>query len=130
GIGFGARTPVAMLRVSAWTEPHPLVVGRPRVDSVCAALTGNLLVGISMPILLRRNASMCAPTALALPAHAVVGSRAGYAQLVVDTAVIPAALTVTSPAVVLASAAGAALLNLVLIMNHRPGRYLGGVRPG
>src|SRR5690606_31105167 len=129
GIGFGVRTLVAILLVSAWTELHPLVVEMPRIDSVYAALTGNLLVGISMLILFRHNASMGGLNTLALLAQDVLGWRAGYVQLALDTAVIVAALTVASPAIVLASAAGAALLNLVLIMNHRPGRYLGGVRP-
>ena len=130
GLAFGVRTLVAIALVGAWTEVHPRIVDLAGLPSLYAALTGNLLVGISMLILFRHNASMGGLNTLALLAQDVLGWRAGYVQLVMDTAVILAALTVTSPAVVLASAAGAALLNLVLIMNHRPGRYLGGVRPG
>lgn len=130
GIGFGVRTLVAIALVGALTELHPLVVDVSTIDSVYAALTGNLLVGISMLILFRHNASMGGLNTLALLAQDVLGWRAGYVQLACDVLVIAAALTVASPGVVLASAVGAGLLNLVLIMNHRPGRYLGGVLPG
>ncbi len=130
GIGFGVRTLVAIALVGGWTEVHPLLVDVSAINSVYAALTGNLLVGISMLILFRHNASMGGLNTLALIAQDLLGWRAGYVQLALDVVVIAAALTVASPTVVAASAVGAGLLNLVLIMNHRPGRYLGGVRPG
>lgn len=126
GAGFGVRTLVAIVLVGLWTEAHPLLVDLPHINSVYAALTGNLLVGISMLIVFRHNASMGGLNTLALLAQDTLGWRAGYVQLAFDVVIIAAALTVTSPAVVLASAVGAGLLNLVLIMNHRPGRYLGG----
>lgn len=50
--------------------------------------------------------------------------RAGYVQLGLDTAVVVAFLAVGDTTQVLLAAAGAVVLNLVLAMNHRPGRYL------
>jgi hypothetical protein len=41
-----------------------------------------------------------------------------------DTAVVVAFFAVGDTTQVLLSAAGAVVLNLVLAMNHRPGRYL------
>ena len=67
----------------------------------------------------------CAIQLHALLAQDRFGWPAGYVQLACDVVIIAAALTVASPAVVAASALGAGLLNLVLVMNHRPGRYLG-----
>lgn len=124
GWGFTLRTLAAIGLVGAWTELHPLVVEVPRIQPVYAALTGNLVVGISMLILFRHNASMGGLNTLALLAQDRLGWRAGYVQLACDVVIIAAALTVAPVAVVAASALGAALLNLVLVMNHRPGRYL------
>lgn len=125
GLAFGVRTLVAIALVGAWTEVHPRIVDLAGLSSLYAALTGNLLVGISMLILFRHNASMGGLNTLALLAQDRFGWPAGYVQLACDVVIIAAALTVASPAVVAASALGAGLLNLVLVMNHRPGRYLG-----
>ena len=45
--------------------------------------------------------------------------------MVLDVAIVLAALALVSPVMVLLSAAGATLLNFILALNHRPGRYLG-----
>jgi uncharacterized membrane-anchored protein YitT (DUF2179 family) len=41
----------------------------------------------------------------------------------VDTCVVLASLFVVSLPMLAASIAGAAILNLIIVMNHRPGRY-------
>ena len=129
GVGFGLRTLVAIGLVGGWTEVHPLVVDLGALPSLYAAVTGNLLIGISMLILFRHNASMGGLNTLALLAQDRFGWSAGYVQLAFDVVIIVAALSVASPGVVAASALGAALLNLILVMNHRPGRYLGASLP-
>jgi uncharacterized membrane-anchored protein YitT (DUF2179 family) len=126
GVGFGVRTLISIVLVGLWTELHPLMIEIVRIDRVHGAVTGNLLIGLGMLILFLHNASMGGLNTLALLAQDLLGLRAGYVQLAFDIVIITAALTVTEPAVVAASALGAALLNLVLIMNHRPGRYVGG----
>lgn len=45
--------------------------------------------------------------------------------MAMDLGVILAALVVIEIPLVLVSAVGAVLLNLVLALNHRPGRYTG-----
>lgn len=126
GVGFGVRTLASIVLVGLGAQLHPAVLDVAAVEPVYAALTGNLLAGIGMLILFRHNASMGGLNTLALLAQDYLGLRAGYVQLALDVVIIAAALTVATPPVVLASAVGAGLLNLVLIMNHRPGRYLGG----
>jgi len=125
GFGFGARTLISIVLLGLWAELHPLFLDASGVDPVYAALTGNLLAGIGMLILFRHNASMGGLNTLALLAQDLLGLRAGSVQLAFDVVIIAVALTVAPPAIVAASALGAGLLNLVLIMNHRPGRYLG-----
>jgi hypothetical protein len=45
--------------------------------------------------------------------------------MVLDLCVVVGALLVAPVSHVLISALGAALLNVVLVLNHRPGRYTG-----
>ena len=130
GIGFGVRTLIAIGLVGGFTELHAMLAGPTELPSLYAAITGNLLVGISMLILFRHNASMGGLNTLALLAQDRFGWSAGYVQLACDVVIIAAALAVVPPLVVLVSAFGAGILNLVLVMNHRPGRYLGASLPG
>jgi hypothetical protein len=46
-------------------------------------------------------------------------------QLGCDAVVLLLSVLVVPPLVLLLSVAGAVVLNLVLAVNHRPGRYLG-----
>jgi uncharacterized membrane-anchored protein YitT (DUF2179 family) len=129
GWWFGVRTLVSVGLVGGGTELHAMLLDVDGLAPVYGALTGSLLAGIGMLILFRHNASMGGFNTLALLAQDLWGLRAGYVQLTCDVVIILAALTVAPPSIVAASAAGAALLNLVLIMNHRPGRYFPGGAP-
>lgn len=123
---FAARTAVSIVLVGLWTELHPLLMDVRELNLLHGTLTGNLVIGVGMLILFRHNGSMGGLNTLALLAQDTLGWRAGYVQLAFDVVIIAVALTVTPVHVVAASALGAALLNLVLVMNHRPGRYVGG----
>lgn len=123
---FAVRTAVSIVLVGLWTELHPLLMDVRELNLLHGTLTGNLVIGVGMLILFRHNGSMGGLNTLALLAQDTLGWRAGYVQLAFDVVIIAVALTVTPVHVVAASALGAALLNLVLVMNHRPGRYLGG----
>ncbi len=90
-----------------------------------AILLGNLLVGTGILVLFRHQSSVGGFSILALVAQERAGWRAGYVQLGLDLAVILAAFAVVDPVRVALSAAGAVVLNLVLALNHKPGRYLG-----
>ncbi|MHA7143483.1 YitT family protein [Arthrobacter sp. TmT3-37] len=125
GWDFTLRTMAAVALVSALSYLHPLALGNVMLDPLYAALGGNLLAGVGLLILFRHKASLGGFNILALILQERLGWRAGYVQMGLDTAVILTALTVVEPAGVLLSAVGAVLLNLVLALNHRPGRYLG-----
>ena len=53
------------------------------------------------------------------------GWRAGYVQMGLDLVTVLLAATVTDWRTVGLSLVGAVVVNLVLALNHRPGRYLG-----
>ena len=51
--------------------------------------------------------------------------RAGYFQLGVDAAILVAAFFILPFDRVLYSILGAVVLNMIVALNHRPGRYVG-----
>lgn len=125
GRSFTVRSAVAVALVSAFSSLHRHVLPVGDLSGTYAVVTGNLLIGIGLLILFRHGASLGGFNILALLAQERLGWRAGYVQLVLDVCVILSALTVASPLVVLLSALGAFVLNVVLALNHRPGRYQG-----
>jgi len=52
------------------------------------------------------------------------GIRAGKLQMAIDLTILSASVLVVSPWALACSVLGAVLMNLVIAMNHRPGRYL------
>jgi uncharacterized membrane-anchored protein YitT (DUF2179 family) len=125
GWDFTLRTMAAVALVSGLSYLHPLALGGLTLDPLYAALGGNLLAGVGLLILFRHKASLGGFNILALILQERLNWRAGYVQMALDTGIILAAFTVVEPVTVLLSAIGAVLLNLVLALNHRPGRYLG-----
>lgn len=125
GLDFSVRTLISIALVSAFAALHPLMLPIPALNPVYATLVGNLLAGVGMLMLFRHRSSLGGLNTLALIVQDRTGWRAGYVQLAFDVVIITASLLVVPPANVLLSAAGAVVLNIVLALNHRPGRYLG-----
>lgn len=125
GWDFTLRTMAAVALVAGLSDLHPIALGTLTLDPLYAALGGNLLAGVGLLILFRHKASLGGFNILALILQERLGWRAGYIQMALDTTVVLAALSVVAPASVLLSAVGAVVLNLVVALNHRPGRYLG-----
>lgn len=128
GPSFTIRSLISVVLVSSLASLHEHVAGGLGLDEMepaYAVLTGNLLIGIGLLIVFRHGSSLGGFNILALLAQERLGLRAGYVQMVLDVCVVLSAFTVASPGLVLLSALGAALLNLVLALNHRPGRYRG-----
>jgi uncharacterized membrane-anchored protein YitT (DUF2179 family) len=125
GWNFALRTGLAIALVSAMASLHPWALGQLETHPVYGVLGGNLLAGVGLLILFRHKSSLGGFNILALLLQEKLKWRAGYVQMVLDVAIVLSALALVPPLLVLLSAAGATLLNLVLALNHRPGRYLG-----
>jgi uncharacterized membrane-anchored protein YitT (DUF2179 family) len=125
GWDFTLRTGVSIALVSLFSGLQPAMFGTVEVPVLYGVLGGNVLAGVGLLIVFRHRASIGGFNVVALLAQERLGWRAGYVQMALDTVVVLLALTVVEPVTVLVSAVGAALLNLVLALNHRPGRYLG-----
>lgn len=125
GLDFSIRTLLSIALVSGFGYLHPLMLPEQQPNPVYATLVGNLLAGVGMLMVFRHRSSLGGLNTAALIIQDRVGWRAGYVQLVFDVVIIAMALAVVPVANVLLSAAGAVVLNIVLALNHRPGRYLG-----
>lgn len=125
GWDFTVRTAVSIGLVSGLSVVHEELLGIDELDPVYATGAGNLLAGIGLLILFRHRASLGGISILALLAQEHMGIRAGWVQMAFDVLIVSAALLVVPWTVVLLSAGGVVLLNLVLALNHRPGRYIG-----
>lgn len=125
GAGFTARSVVAVAAVAGFSLVHPDALSVASLSPVYGTLVGNLGVGVGLLVLFRHRTSLGGFGVLALLAQERLGWRAGWVQLGFDAAVVLAAAGVAPPGTVLLSAGGAVLLNVVIALNHRPGRYLG-----
>ena len=126
GVAFTLRTIVTVGLVSLFSSIIPSLVSFDHLDPVYGILVGNLLAGVGMLILFRHGSSLGGFNVLALLMQERFGWRAGYVQMTLDVIVVLASFAVVSPWTVLISAVGAAVLNVVLALNHRPGRYVAG----
>lgn len=125
GWDFTLRTGLSIALVSLFSSLQAAMFGTIDVPTYFGVLGGNVLAGVGLLIVFRHRSSIGGFNIVALVAQERLGWRAGYVQMALDTAVVLLALTVVEPLTVLVSAVGAALLNLVLALNHRPGRYMG-----
>lgn len=126
GWPFTLRSIAAVVGVSTLSQLQPQLIAVTRVAPLYAAVVGNLTLGLAILILFRHGASLGGFTVVALLAQERRGWRAGYVQLGLDAGVLATSAAVAPAGTVLCSVVGAVVLNLVLAMNHRPGRYLGG----
>lgn len=125
GHAFTLKTFAAVALLSVETEILPMLLAFAHLQPVYAAVTGGLLIGIGLLILFRHQASVGGVGIVAVALQERRGWRAGTVQMGIDIVILLAALLVVPIAQVLLSIVGALSLNLVLAINHRPGRYVG-----
>lgn len=126
GWAFTLKTVAGVAAIALFSELHQWALGEVHLPALYAALGGNLMIGVGILVLFRHGASLGGFNVLALILQERFGWRAGYVQMALDVLVVLAALAVVPFTNVLMSALGAVVLNIVLALNHRPGRYLGG----
>lgn len=125
GWDFTIRTIVSIALVSAWALVHDAFFPIAWIQPWYGTLAGNLLAGVGVLILFRHRSSVGGINIIGLEVQDRTGFRAGWTMMIFDILIILGALLVIPWPNVLMSAVGAVLLNLVLALNHRPGRYLG-----
>ncbi|MGQ9368515.1 YitT family protein [Azospirillum sp. A39] len=124
GWRMAVRTFVAVALVSLFTRLTPTWVAFERLEPLYAAVVGGGLMGLGLLILFRHRTGLGGTNILALYLQERFGIRAGYFQLGVDTMIVLGACFVVEPDKVALSLVGATVLNLIIAVNHRPGRYM------
>jgi len=122
---FTLKSLVSVVAASACVGLHQTYAHLVHVEQVYGVLAGNLLTGLGVLFLFRHASSVGGFSALVLIVQEKLGWPAGYVQMALDVLVVVSAFAVVPPEDVLLSAVGAAVLNAVLVLNHKPGRYMG-----
>ena len=94
---------------------HPLFAG----------LMGGFLIGTGLLMLFRHKASLGGLNIVVLYLQDRHGWRAGTVQMLIDCTIVLTATVWVDLRLLAISVLGAVALNLVVAINHRPGRYLG-----
>lgn len=124
GFAFTAKTFAAVLLLSLLTESQGLWLQLAPLHPAYAAVAGGIITGTGFLVLFRHRCSLGGVGIAALYLQDRYGWRAGAVQMAVDCAILVLALWTVAPGRVVWSVVGAVALNIVLAMNHRPGRYL------
>lgn len=122
---FALRTFLAVTLVALFSKLTAGWVEFARLDPIYATVVGGGLMGTGLLILFRHRTGLGGINILAIYLQEKFGIRAGYFQLAVDLAILAAAFFVLPPANLVLSVVGAAVVNMTLAINHKPGRYAG-----
>lgn len=124
GLAFTIKTFIAVGLVSVFSKLMPMWIDFSMLNPIFAAIAGGALMGIGLLMLFRHRAGLGGINILALFLQEHLGIRAGYFQLAVDLVILACAFLTLPFDKVLLSILGAVVLNLIIALNHRPGRYL------
>ncbi len=123
GWRFTLRTMITVLLISAFADLHSRLLVFESVNQPFAIIVGSTLAGLGMIVVFRHRSSAGGFGIMAVYAQERLGMRAGYVQMSLDAVVLLLSFLVASPLVVLYSLVGVILLNSIIALNHRPGRY-------
>ena len=124
GIRFTGKTLLAMTSLSVTVEVVRSTIHIAHIDPLMAAVAGGVIVGVGLLILLRHQASLGGTGVLAIYLHRRLGWNIGLVQLVGDATILAVGAANVDPMRLALSVLAALALNLVLLWNHRPDRYI------
>ncbi|WP_269714921.1 YitT family protein [Caulobacter sp. NIBR2454] len=125
GWPFTLKTVATNALLAGLTAVLPLWLTFDWVDPMFSALFGGTIIGMGVLALARHRSSVGGIGVLAIYMQEKRGVSAGRVQLAADVLIIAAAFTVIDLGKLALSLLSAAALSLVIIVNHRPGRYSG-----
>ncbi|SHF66349.1 YitT family protein [Vibrio gazogenes] len=123
GRRFTLNSLISGLLVSLFTELFAHFILLTHVNVIYCAITGGLFMGLGMLILFRHRSSLGGFNVFCLLIQDKFGISVGKTQLCIDASIVGASLFYLPPATIAVSILSAAVLNIVLAMNHKPSRY-------
>lgn len=125
GWEFTLKTFAAVTACGLLTDLLPRWADFAHIAPLYSALVGGALAGLGILFFIRHRASLGGIGILAVYLQRTRGWSAGKVQMSFDAMLMLVAFSVLTPTQVMYSAIGAVVLSLVLMFNHRPGRYMG-----
>lgn len=118
------RTFCAVTAMSFITRLLPAGVDISFVHPLVASMMGGAMIGLGLLALFRHGAGLGGVNILVAFLQERFGLRAGYVQLGIDLLILASGAFVVSPVQLAWSVAGAVVFNMILGINHKPGRYM------
>jgi uncharacterized membrane-anchored protein YitT (DUF2179 family) len=125
GLAFGLKTLFANIAIMAMGLLMPHALQLAAISPLFAALFGGSIIGFGILAIARHGAGVGGLGVVALILQKSRGWNAGRTQMIGDAVILLASLPLLSLDRFLLSILSAAAINAVLIVNHRPGRYIG-----
>lgn len=125
GMAFGLKTLFANIAIMAIGLVMPTALQIARVSPFFAALFGGSIIGFGILAIARHGAGVGGVGVVALILQKSRGWNAGRTQMLCDILILLASLPLLSFERFGLSVLSAAAMNAVLMVNHRPGRYIG-----
>lgn len=123
GWEFTLKTFISVFLVSVFAEFTPLFIQFDQLNPIYASAVGGFLMGAGFLMLFRHNASLGGLNILARYLAQTRGISMGKFQMLVDCIIVFMSIFVVDWPLIAMSIVGAISLNLIIAVNHKPGRY-------
>lgn len=124
GWPYIVRTFCAVALMSVLVRTWPTVVNISDIHPFAASVAGGTMIGLGLLALFRHGAGLGGINIMVAWLQSRFGLRAGFVQLGVDLCILAIGAFVIPPDKLVWSVIGAVLFNMVLGVNHKPGRYM------
>lgn len=125
GRSFALKTLLANVAIMVLGMVVPWGIVTDSVNPLFAALIGGWMAGLGILSLARHGAGVGGSGIVALALMKTKGWNAGRTQMIGDAAILTASLVTLDWLPFLISVLSALAINSILMVNHRPGRYVG-----
>ncbi|MEM9206293.1 MAG: YitT family protein [Pseudomonadota bacterium] len=125
GVKYIIKTFAAVIGLSVIVPLLPRYIEITSVHPAVASICGGTMIGLGLLALFRHGAGLGGFNIFVNWLQTTKNLRAGYIQLGMDAVVLLSSVFVVSPWQLFWSVVGAAVFNMILGVNHKPGRYMG-----
>lgn len=121
---FTLKTFITVFLVSVCSDYVPTLFEFGEVNPIYGAALGGFLIGTGLLMLFRHKASLGGLNIVSIYLQKFHNINAGRFQMCVDIIIIVGAIFVVDVMAIVYSVLASVFLNLILAVNHKPGRYL------
>jgi len=125
GWAYIVKTFCAVVGLSFIVPLLPACIEVGSVHPAISSVFGGTMIGLGLLALFRHGAGLGGFNIFVNWLQTRKGLRAGYVQLAMDSIVLGSSIWVVSLTQMLWSIVGAIVFNMILGVNHKPGRYVG-----